>query len=150
MSGPITVQIKRLPGSGDMPMPKRMSEHAAGFDLCAAVENPLVVPAGEIRLVPCGFAMALPEGYEAQIRPRSGLAAKHGVTVVNAPGTIDADYRGEIAVALVNLGQAAFTVERAMRIAQMLIAPVPPVQLVEVEELSQTARGEGGFGHTGR
>lgn len=150
MSGPITVQIKRLPGSGDMPMPKRMSEHAAGFDLCAAVEKPLVVPAGEIRLVPCGFAMALPEGYEAQIRPRSGLAAKHGVTVVNAPGTIDADYRGEIAVALVNLGQAAFTVERAMRIAQMLIAPVPPVQLVEVEELSQTARGEGGFGHTGR
>lgn len=150
MSGPITVQIKRLPGSGDMPMPKRMSEHAAGFDLCAAVENPLVVPAGEIRLVPCGFAMALPEGYEAQIRPRSGLAAKHGVTVVNAPGTIDADYRGEIAVALVNLGRAAFTVERAMRIAQMLIAPVPPVQLVEVEELSQTARGEGGFGHTGR
>jgi dUTP pyrophosphatase len=126
-----------------------MTAHAAGFDVCAAVSENLVLRRGEIRLIPCGFAMAIPPGYEAQIRPRSGLAAKHGVTVVNSPGTIDADYRGELFVALINHGPADFTIERAMRIAQMLILPVPESEMIEVDSLDDTARGAGGFGHTG-
>ena len=130
-------------------MPVKMTEHAAGFDLHAAVEGSVMLKAGEIRLIPCGFAMALPEGYEAQVRPRSGLASRHGVTLVNTPGTIDADYRGEVQVPLINLGRADFVVERGMRIAQMVVVPVPSVELVEVEELDETPRGTGGFGHTG-
>ena len=130
-------------------MPVRMTEHAAGFDLHAAVTTPTDLQPGDIALVPCGFAMALPPGYEAQVRPRSGLASKFGVTMVNAPGTIDADYRGEVHVPLINHGRQPFTVERGMRIAQMLVLPVPPVELTEVDELDETARGKGGFGHTG-
>jgi dUTP pyrophosphatase len=126
-----------------------MSALAAGFDLPAAVAEPVVLAPGDIRVVPCGFAMALPPGYEAQVRPRSGLASRHGVTLVNTPGTIDADYRGEVQVPLINLGRADFTVERGMRVAQMLVLPVPPVRLLEVEELDDTDRGSGGFGHTG-
>jgi dUTP pyrophosphatase len=126
-----------------------MTAEAAGFDVCAAVGGPTVLEAGEIRLIPCGFAMAVPKGYEAQVRPRSGLASKHGITMVNTPGTIDSDYRGEVFVPLINLGKAAFTVERGMRIAQMLILPVPSVEIIEVEELDETKRGGGGFGHTG-
>jgi dUTP pyrophosphatase len=126
-----------------------MSALAAGFDLPAAVTEPVVLAPGDIRVVPCGFAMALPAGYEAQVRPRSGLASRHGVTLVNTPGTIDADYRGEVLVPLINLGRADFTVERGMRVAQMLVLPVPPVRLLEVEELDDTDRGAGGFGHTG-
>jgi dUTP pyrophosphatase len=126
-----------------------MTAQAAGFDLPAAVAEPVVLRPGDIRLVPCGFAMALPPGYEAQVRPRSGLASKHGVTLVNAPGTIDSDYRGQVQVALVNLGRTDFTVERGMRIAQMVVLPVPPVSLIEVDELDATDRGTGGFGHTG-
>ena len=126
-----------------------MTEHAAGFDLHAAVTGPTTVKRGEIMLIPCGFAMAVPPGYEAQIRPRSGLASKHGITMVNAPGTIDADYRGEVQVALINLGPADFLVERGMRIAQMIIAAVPPSEITEVSELDETPRGKGGFGHTG-
>jgi dUTP pyrophosphatase len=131
-------------------MPVKMSEHAAGFDLHAGVEAAVTLAPGEIRLIPCGFAMALPHGYEAQVRPRSGLATRHGIAPVNSPGTIDSDYRGEVHVPLINHGKAPFVVERGMRIAQMLILPVPPVKLVEVEDLDQTARGSGGFGHTGR
>ena len=149
MPRPITVKVKRLETSGDLPLPKKMSQHAAGFDLHAAIEGPVTLAPGEIRLVPCGFAMALPQGYEAQVRPRSGLASRHGITLVNTPGTIDADYRGEVQVPLINLGQANFVVERGMRIAQMLVLPVPPVRLVEVEDLDKTTRGAGGFGHTG-
>jgi dUTP pyrophosphatase len=130
-------------------MPVRMTAQAAGFDLPAAVAEPVVLRPGDIRLVPCCFAMALPPGYEAQVRPRSGLASRHGVTLVNTPGTIDSDYRGEVQVPLINLGRSDFTVERGMRIAQMVVLPVPPVRLTEVEELDPTDRGAGGFGHTG-
>lgn len=144
-----TVQLKKLPGNEDVLLPRRMSELAAGFDLHAAVAEPLILHPGERKLVPAGFAMAMPAGYEAQIRPRSGLALKYGITCLNSPGTIDADYRGEVKVLLINLGQEPFTINRNERIAQMVIQQLPQVELVEVEELSDTARGEGGFGHTG-
>ena len=149
MRRPIRVLIKRAPGTEDLPLPTRMTEHAAGFDLAAAVAEPVALEPGDIRLIPCGFAMAIPHGYEAQVRPRSGLASKHGITMVNAPGTIDSDYRGEVHVPLINLGRAAFTVERGMRIAQMLVLPVPPAEIVEVDDLDATQRGGRGFGHTG-
>ena len=149
MSLPIEVKIKRLPNGAGVPLPARMTEHAAGFDVSAAVAEPTVLQPGDIRLIPCGFAMAVPHGYEAQVRPRSGLSSKHGVTMVNAPGTIDSDYRGEVHIPLINLGRAPFTIERGMRIAQMLILPVPRSEIVVVEELDPTARGGGGFGHTG-
>jgi dUTP pyrophosphatase len=126
-----------------------MTAHAAGFDVSAAVTDCVVLQPGEIRLIPCGFAMALPPGYEAQLRPRSGLASKHGVSMVNTPGTIDADYRGEVHVPLINHGKMPFRVDRGMRIAQMVVKKVPPVELVEVQELDDTPRGSGGFGHTG-
>jgi dUTP pyrophosphatase len=126
-----------------------MTADAAGFDLPAAVSKPVKLKRGDIQLIPCGFAIAVPRGYEAQVRPRSGLASRHGITMVNAPGTIDSDYRGEVQVPLINLGRKTFTVERGMRIAQMLILPVPKVRLVEVAQLDSTRRGEGGFGHTG-
>jgi len=130
-------------------MPTKMTEHAAGFDVAAAVPAAVTLAPGDIRLIPCGFSMAIPHGYEAQIRPRSGLASKHGVTLINAPGTIDSDYRGEVHVPLINLGKSPFVVERGMRVAQMLIAPVPRVEMIEVDELDGTRRGRGGFGHTG-
>ena len=149
MSSRINVKIKRLRNGDGLPLPAKMTEHAAGFDLSAAVAEAVTIAPGEIRLIPCGFAMALPPGYEAQVRPRSGLATRHGITMVNAPGTIDADYRGEVHVPLINLGKNSFTVERGMRVAQMLIAPVPVVQLIEVDDLDATERGTGGFGHTG-
>jgi len=126
-----------------------MTAQAAGFDLPAAVDSSILLKPGEIRLIPCGFAMAVPVGYEAQVRPRSGLASKFGITMANAPGTIDSDYRGEVQVPVINLGKKKFTVERGMRIAQMLILPVPKVKMVEVKELDQTPRGARGFGHTG-
>jgi dUTP pyrophosphatase len=126
-----------------------MTEHAAGFDIAAAVPAKLTLKPGDIRLIPCGFAMAVPHGYEAQMRPRSGLSTKHGITMINAPGTIDSDYRGEVQVPLINLGKKSFTIERGMRIAQMLIAPVPNVKITEIKELEETKRGKGGFGHTG-
>jgi dUTP pyrophosphatase len=149
VSSPITVRIKRAPGQADLPLPIRMTAQSAGFDLPAAVTEPVTLAPGEIRLISCGFHMALPSGYEAQVRPRSGLASRSGVTVVNTPGTIDADYRGEVRVALINLGREPFVVERGMRIAQMVVMPVPAVQMVEVDELDATDRGAGGFGHTG-
>jgi dUTP pyrophosphatase len=126
-----------------------MSAGAAGADLCAAVENDLTLMPGDIRLIPCGFAMAIPIGFEAQVRPRSGLASKHGITLVNSPGTIDSDYRGQVQVPLINLGKEPFGVKRGMRIAQMVIGVVPDVQYTVVDRLDDTARGQGGFGHTG-
>jgi dUTP pyrophosphatase len=143
------VKVKRLDEAPDWTLPTRMTAQAAGFDLAAAVSKPVTMPPGQIRLIPCGFAMAVPKGYEAQVRPRSGLASRHGITMVNAPGTIDSDHRGEVQVPLINLGRKKFIVERGMRIAQMLILPVPSVRLVEVDELDKTRRGSGGFGHTG-
>jgi len=133
----------------DVPLPKYMSEHASGMDLCAAVPGPVVLRPGERALVPAGFHMALPPGYEAQVRPRSGLAAKHGVTVLNTPGTIDADYRGEVKVILANVGTEPFSISRGDRIAQMVIQPVLRADLKPVDELPESARGHGGFGHTG-
>jgi dUTP pyrophosphatase len=149
LSRPIRVSIKRAPDATDVPLPTRMTEHAAGFDLSAAVTEAVTLQPGDIRLIPCGFFMAIPHGYEAQVRPRSGLASKHGITMVNAPGTIDSDYRGEIHVPLINLGRQEFVVERGMRIAQMLVLPVPNVEIVEVDDLDETKRGKRGFGHTG-
>jgi dUTP pyrophosphatase len=146
---PITVQIKRVAGSEGLPLPVKMTGQSAGFDLAAAVTEPATLQPGDIRVIPCGFAMALPPGYEAQVRPRSGLSSRHGVTLVNTPGTIDSDYRGEVRVPLINLGREPFTVERGMRIAQMVIVPVPEVNLEEAEVLDATERGDGGFGHTG-
>jgi dUTP pyrophosphatase len=148
---PIDVPILRLPGQEDLPLPAYQSEHAAGMDLHAAVpaDAPVPIAPGQIVAIPCGFQIAVPVGYEAQVRPRSGLALKHGISMPNTPGTIDADYRGQVQVLLVNLGSETFTVTRGMRIAQMLIKPVPRVRLREVKELPPTQRGAGGFGHTG-
>ncbi|MFP4139024.1 MAG: dUTP diphosphatase [Planctomycetota bacterium] len=149
MSEPIQLELKRTEGCDDVPLPAPMSEHAAGMDLCAACDEDVALEPGQIKLIPCGFTMAIPAGYEAQVRPRSGLALKHGITLPNAPGTIDADYRGEVRVILQNLGAETFTVVRGMRIAQMVIAPVTRAEVVLVRQLDETARGEGGFGHTG-
>jgi len=148
----LTVEIKKLPGQNDVSLPKYQSELAAGMDLHAAVpaEAPVTIQPGDIALIPCGFSLAVPTGYEAQVRPRSGLSMKHGITMINAPGTIDADYRGEVKIPLINLGKEPFEITRHMRIAQMLITPVPHTQWVEVTELPDTSRGEGGFGHTGQ
>jgi dUTP pyrophosphatase len=143
------VLIKRLPHGQGLALPSYMSELAAGMDLAAAVERSLVIRAGSIALIPTGLAMAIPEGFEGQVRPRSGLASRYGVTVANAPGTIDADYRGEIKVALINLGRQDFSVARGDRVAQLVICPVARAELAEVEDLPSSARGEGGFGHTG-
>jgi dUTP pyrophosphatase len=145
----VTVSILRLPHAADLALPRYETAHAAGMDLLACLPAPVVLGPGKRALIPTGFAIALPEGFEAQVRPRSGLAAKHGVTVLNSPGTIDADYRGEVAVILINHGDTAFTVERGMRIAQMVVAPVSQVSLHEVVALPETARGGGGFGSTG-
>ena len=149
MGGPIRVKIRRKPGSEDVPLPRYMSDHAVGMDVRAACGGDIRIAPGDVRLVPCGFYMAVPVGYEAQIRPRSGLAIKHGIVVPNSPGTIDADYRGEVCVILGNVGREEFVVKRGMRIAQMVIAAVTRGEVVEVDALEQTLRGDGGFGHTG-
>lgn len=151
MSTALTVEFKRLhpERDQDIPLPRYMTPHAAGMDICAAVTDTLVIEPGDIVLIPTGFAMALPEGFEAQIRPRSGLAVKHGITVANAPGTIDCDYRGEVKVGLVNLGKAAYTINRGERIAQMVIGQVYQAQVQEVDALDMTERNSGGFGSTG-
>jgi dUTP pyrophosphatase len=144
------VQIKRLPGNEDIQLPQKMSELASGFDLYAAVSEPVTLQPGERGLIPTGFSLAMPGELEAQIRPRSGLALKHGITALNSPGTVDADYRGEVKVLLINHGQEPFVISRNERIAQMVFQYVPTVRLEEVEELSETGRGAGGFGHTGK
>jgi dUTP pyrophosphatase len=147
----VDLRILRLPHGADLPLPSYQSVHAAGLDLLAAVpaDAPVVLAPGERGLVPCGIAIALPHGFEGQVRPRSGLAAHHGVTVLNAPGTIDADYRGEVMVILINLGTEPFAVTRGMRIAQLIIAPVARACIVEAAVLDRTARDAGGFGSTG-
>jgi dUTP diphosphatase len=146
----VTVRIKRLPHGADLPLPAYETEGAAGLDLRAAISKPVILQPGSRDLVPTGLVFELPEGHEGQVRPRSGLAAKHGVTVLNTPGTIDSDYRGEVKVILVNLGTEPFAVEPGSRIAQMIVAPVTRATLVETEDLSDSARGAGGFGSTGR
>lgn len=152
MSGTVKVDIRQLPHGEGLALPAYQSTDAAGLDLLAAVpeDAPLILAPGKHAMVPTGLAIALPAGFEAQVRPRSGLAAKHGVTVLNSPGTIDADYRGEINVILINHGEAPFTIKRGERIAQMVIAPVVQAQLLPVATLSTTDRGSGGFGSTGR
>lgn len=145
----MSIDIKTLPHFGDLSLPHFATTLAAGADLRAALDAPLTLKPRQRALVPTGFAMALPEGYEAQIRPRSGLAYKHGVTVLNSPGTIDADYRGEVKVLLINHGDTDFVIERGERIAQMLIAPAPQVTFQLVESLDDTERGAGGYGSTG-
>jgi len=147
----VTVRIKRLPHALGLPLPEYKSALAAGLDLLAAVpaDASVLIPAGERALIPTGLALALPPGFEAQVRPRSGLAAQHGVTVLNAPGTIDADYRGEVQVILINHGRTPFSVQRGARIAQLIIAPVCQARLCDVETLDDTPRGAGGFGSTG-
>jgi len=146
----ITIPVKRLrPSVADLPLPAYASSAAAGMDLVADINEDLTLAAGARALVPTGIAIALPPGYEAQVRPRSGLALRHGITLLNAPGTIDADYRGEVSVVLVNLGREPYTVRRGDRIAQMIVAPVSRATWRVVDELDATPRGSGGFGHTG-
>lgn len=147
-AAPPQVRCQRLHAMATLP--QRHSEHAAGMDLAACLPGgPVRIDPGVVMMIPCGFAMAVPVGYEAQVRPRSGLATKHAITLPNAPGTIDSDYRGEVFVPLINLGQAPFVVEHGMRIAQMVIAPVVLAQTLEVDSLDETSRGAGGFGSTG-
>lgn len=148
----VPIEFKYLDHGTDLPIPEYETSASSGMDLRAAVpENaPIILKSGEVALIPTGFAMALPAGFEAQVRPRSGLAAKHAVSVLNTPGTIDADYRGEVKVILTNFGPEPFTVERGMRIAQMIIAPVTTANWRVVETLSETERGSGGFGSTGK
>jgi len=143
------VAVKRLEHAGDLPLPHYATEQSAGMDLSAAIDKPLIIKAGEIQTVPTGIAIALPGGMEAQVRPRSGLAARHGITVLNSPGTIDADYRGEIKAILINHSKEDFTITRGMRIAQVVIARYEHVTLKETDSLDSTQRGEQGFGSTG-
>lgn len=149
LTPPVTLAILRLPHAEGLPLPAYESEHAAGMDLCACLPADMVLAPGRRAVVPTGFAIALPEGFEAQVRPRSGLAARHGLTVLNAPGTIDSDYRGEVGVILINHGDVPVTLVRGMRIAQLVVAPVVRVALSEAATLPATARGAGGFGSTG-
>ncbi|MEX0779155.1 MAG: dUTP diphosphatase [Balneolales bacterium] len=143
------LQIKKLPHGKDLQLPAYESAYASGMDIRAAVQNPVILKPGERMLIPTGFQMALPEGYEAQIRPRSGLAFKYGITMLNSPGTIDADYRGEVKVIAINHGLESFVINHGDRIAQMVIAPVTQLQIEHTDELSGTKRGDGGFGSTG-
>jgi len=145
----IVIKIKRLDNNPDLPLPSYHSDGSSGLDLCAAVEQDLILKPGEIQLIPTGLSISLPQGYEAQIRPRSGLALRHGLGLVNSPGTIDADYRGEIGLIVINWGKEPFTIRRGDRIAQMVIGKVYPAQVEEVDEIDPTARGKGGFGHSG-
>ena len=146
------IEILRLrpAADSDIPLPRYMTPHSAGMDICAALESELTLEKGDIALLPSGFAIALPPGFEAQIRPRSGLAVKHGIGLVNSPGTIDADYRGEVKIAVINLGKAPYTFRRGDRVAQMVVQKVYQAQLQPVQQLNETARNTGGFGHTGK
>ena len=143
------VAITRLPHAGDLPLPHYATPGSAGLDLVAAIQEPVTLAPGDRAAVPCGIALALPEGFEAQVRPRSGLALHHGITLLNAPGTVDSDYRGEVKAILVNLGREAFEIRRGMKIAQMIVARHERVELCETADLPQSTRGAGGFGSTG-
>jgi len=146
---PVTVLIQREPGTEDLPAPTYATPGSAGIDLRAAVDSDLILQPGERKLVPTGMRVAIPEGYEGQIRPRSGLALRNGISLVNSPGTIDSDYRGPVQIILINQGEEPFTVRRGDRIAQLVISPVVRARLVQSDGLPETARNEGGFGHTG-
>jgi dUTP pyrophosphatase len=149
MPNHLIIHVTQLKNSDGLPVPHYQTEHAAGVDLYAAVDGVVTIEAGRWKLVPTGIAVAIPEGYEGQVRPRSGLALKHGIGMLNAPGTIDADYRGEIGVILFNFSDAPFSIQRGDRIAQLVLSRVEKAQFVKVETLTTTARGAGGFGHTG-
>ncbi len=144
------VKMIHMPGNEDLPLPVKMSTGSSGFDLHAAVVDPVEINPGQWKLIPTGIALSMPAKLEAQVRPRSGLALKHGITVLNAPGTIDADYRGEIGVILLNAGENSFRIQRGDRIAQLVFMQVPAVSVKVVESLDETSRGSGGFGHTGK
>ena len=145
----VKLLIKKSPGTDDLGLPAYQSAHAAGLDLCADVPGELTLIPGEIRLVPTGISVTIPTGFEGQVRPRSGLALKHGITLVNTPGTIDSDYRGVVSLPLINLGKEPFVVKRGMRLAQMVLQEVVRAEIECVESLEETARAAGGFGHTG-
>ncbi len=149
MSEPLSIRLRRLPHADGLPLPEAASVGSAGMDLRAALDAPVILQPGERRLIPTGLVLELPHGYEGQVRPRSGLALKHGVTVANAPGTIDSDYRGEVGVILIHLGDQPLTIERGDRVAQLMVAPVTAVVWQEAETLADSHRGEGGFGSTG-
>jgi dUTP pyrophosphatase len=144
------VRVRRRSGIADLPLPQYMTEHSAGLDLHAANDAPITIAPGEIKLIPTGLFLEIPPGYEGQVRARSGLALRHGLMLPNAPGTIDADYRGELQVVLANCSREPYTIERGMRFAQLVINKIEQVDVVEVEELNETARSGGGFGHTGK
>lgn len=146
---PVKVPVLKLAHCRELDLPEYVTEGASGVDLPAAIEEPLILEPGGIRLIPTGLSVAIPPGFEIQIRPRSGLAIKHGITVVNAPGTIDSDYRGEIKIGLINLSRKEFTIERGMRIAQAILARTFRIRWMECDRLPESSRGEGGFGHTG-
>lgn len=146
----VTVAIRRMPGNTDLPLPERATRGSSGVDLRACIATPIRLRPGARRLIPTGFAFAIPEGFEGQVRPRSGLAIREGLTMLNTPGTIDSDYRGEVAVVAINLGDRTLTLRRGDRIAQMAFVPVATVRLRAARALSETRRGAGGFGHTGR
>ncbi|HET6442513.1 MAG TPA: dUTP diphosphatase [Phycisphaerae bacterium] len=146
---PITLLVRRKAGCEDLPLPRYMSEAAAGMDVCAAVDEPIALEPGDVKLVPTGLFLAVPEGHEVQVRPRSGLALAHGLVVVNSPGTIDSDYRGEVGVIVGNVGRRPFTITRGLRIAQLVVAPVERAEVRLVEELPDSRRGDGGFGSSG-
>ena len=145
----VSVKFKRLDDSDDLPLPCYESKGSSGMDIRACVKEPIKLQPGQIKLIPTGLAISIPSGYEAQIRPRSGLALKHGIGLVNSPGTIDSDYRGEIGIIMINWGESPFTIRRGDRIAQMIISKVCRADIVEAEMLDDTLRGEGGFGHSG-
>ena len=150
-TSPVIKFLRLRPDSdSDIPLPRYMTPQSAGMDICAAVTEAVLLGKGEIAMLPTGFAMALPQGYEAQIRPRSGLAVKHGIGLINSPGTIDADYRGEVMIAVINLGTEPYTFQRGDRVAQMVIHRAHQAELREVEYLDETRRNTGGFGHTGK
>ena len=149
MAEQVKINIQRMEGNEDLPLPRYMSDGASGMDLFAAVTDTVVIPAGEVTLIPIGIRIALPEGFEAQIRPRSGLAARHGIGLLNSPGTIDSDYRGLVKIILINLGREDYAVRRGDRIAQMVFKRVAQAELLVTEELDETVRSSGGFGHTG-
>jgi dUTP pyrophosphatase len=145
----VVIKVRRLGDNGDLPLPSYESDGSSGMDIRASLREPAMLQPGEITFIPTGLAVSVPPGYEAQIRPRSGLALKHGIGMVNSPGTIDSDYRGEIGIIVINWGQKPFTIRRGDRIAQMIITRVCRADLMEVEVLDSTQRGEGGFGHSG-
>ncbi len=149
MAEQVEIKIQRIQGNEDLPLPRYMSSGASGMDLFAAVTDTVIIPPMEVAIIPLGIKIALPDGFEAQIRPRSGLAARHGIGILNSPGTVDSDYRGEIRVILINFGKEPFAVNRGDRIAQMIITRVARATLVEQDSLEDTKRGSGGFGHTG-